>query len=495
VGLAALLWGGPLLGQRYAVSTLDTGAPVTEVSLVDMGGDRAADLVVTVAETTPEGVRRSVLVYVQSKGAFAARPTWRRTLDGDVTAILFADIEGDAACELLALDDRGLLAWRRQPDGQPAEAPERLVEVVNRFYRPADETVEHVERSRDIDGDGRDDLVLPTLEGYRIYWGRQGGALAEGPLFKAAQQTEYGWGWGNTWFTMIDRLPAFVLADVSGDGRPDAVLRDDERLTFFEQGAGGTFPAEGRRIELALPQAGADPKDAGDVVRSSTLLHADVDGDRRMDIVAASTEGQLSLFSSFTISVALYRNTAKGLPKEPGQVIRLKGATLGVQLADLSGDGRVDLVVPVIDTDLFANLVDRLKGKMKVTYNVFFFEKNRFSRNPTFTHTTWIPYDVVEGRTGIPQADFKGDFNGDGRIDMLYADRPDRLAMFVTERDDPWFGGPKFSIAGEPMAALAVGEPAATRAGDLNGDGRSDLVVRYRSASDKASHVVIMMSQ
>lgn len=66
-----------------------------------------------------------------------------------------------------------------------------------------------------------------------------------------------------------------------------------------------------------------------------------------------------------------------------------------------------------------------------------------------------------------------GDFNGDGYRDLLVQDRPGRLSVFLAAG---------YSYSGTPDAVIAAEPNCLFGAADVNGDGRSDIVMRWTPA-------------
>ncbi|MCP4640720.1 MAG: VCBS repeat-containing protein [bacterium] len=69
-----------------------------------------------------------------------------------------------------------------------------------------------------------------------------------------------------------------------------------------------------------------------------------------------------------------------------------------------------------------------------------------------------------------------GDFNGDGRRDALLQDRPGRLSLYLTTGE---------GIPARPSATLAIRDKWSFGVADIDGDARSDIVVRWADASGR----------
>jgi hypothetical protein len=175
---------------------------------------------------------------------------------------------------------------------------------------------------------------------------------------------------------------------------------------------------------------------------SSRLRIADVDGDGRLDLVGVG--GGVS-------KVVIWRQTPGGdltLLGEPAT-----GSSFGrdIEVGDVNGDGRADLVV-VVGMEPgrhVAVLLQRADG--------------------TFAPPSFLDTGSPWGATGLAL----GDFNGDGRIDIAATtggNSPTHLALFFQSAS---------GVPGPVTKVPTYDIPTAVRAADIDGDGRVDLVVSH----------------
>jgi hypothetical protein len=219
-----------------------------------------------------------------------------------------------------------------------------------------------------------------------------------------------------------------VVADVNGDGRPDLVTANAEDGTVSVRladptRAGFFLPA----ITLSTP--GRRPLD---------VAVGDLNGDGRMDIVVAASGAN---------SVLVFTQTATGSFNPPVSYA-VGGDPQAVTVADLDGNGLADVAVATT-----ANTVSVL---LQTSAGVF--------------------ASAVDYPTGVqPIAIKAADLNGDGKVDLLTANygaalSPDNQGLSVLLQTTPGtFAAPVHYTTGYRAAGLAVG--------DLNGDGKPDVAV------------------
>lgn len=275
----------------------------------------------------------------------------------------------------------------------------------------------------DLDGNGLPDILgmVSTSAGGAATQGYVSTRL-QGPAGSFLLPTRFGVGTG----------PAnLVVADVNGDGRPDLVVANasDQSVTvrLADPARPGFFlPA----ITLATP--GRTPLD---------VAVGDLNGDGKADIVVAASGAN---------NVLVFIQGSGGAFNAP-VAFPVGGDPQAVTVADLDGDGTLDIAVATT-----ANTVTVLR---------------QIVLSPTFA-----PQAAVDYPTGIQPVAIKAvDLNGDGKLDLITANygaalNPGNQGLSVLIQGAPGtFLPPVHYATGYRSSGLAVG--------DLNGDGKVDVVV------------------
>ncbi|MEU3339198.1 FG-GAP-like repeat-containing protein [Streptomyces sp. NPDC006668] len=218
------------------------------------------------------------------------------------------------------------------------------------------------------------------------------------------------------------------------DGTGDAVTLSSSGVISYRPGNGkGGFGA-------AMPASGWPS--------SVTLVpFGDLDGDRRNDVLVRFSSGELRVYRTMRGQAFLTSTPHTSLGTGWNQYNLLTSP------GDITGDGRPDLIVRKASTgELFlyrGTSTGKLSARVKIAGN-------------------WSGYKKIVG---------VGDFNGDGRGDLLAQDRSNTLWRY----DGDGFGGFK------PRVKLASGWGASYNAvmgvGDITGDGKSDIVSRDTSGN------------
>jgi hypothetical protein len=235
---------------------------------------------------------------------------------------LMADINGDGKQDIVAFGDAGV--WTALSTGTGGFAAPTFV-LDNLGYNQAWRVEKHVRLMADINGDGKQDIVAFGDAGVWTALSTGTGGFAA-PTFVLAE-----FGYNPGW--RVEAHPR-LMADVNGDGKQDIVgFANDGVYTALSTGTGG-FAAP----TLVVSEFGYNL--GGWRVEKHPRLMADVNGDGKQDIVAFGDAGVWTALSTGTGGFAaptfvladLGYNQAWRVEKHP----RL--------MADIDGDKREDIV-------------------------------------------------------------------------------------------------------------------------------------------------------
>ncbi|MBI3844874.1 MAG: VCBS repeat-containing protein [Planctomycetes bacterium] len=462
----------------FSVQPLHVAGTVKTIVPRDYNGDPLIDLLVSSVATDGPRPVRSLSIFFQSAIGFRRDPDVVLTAPDDAVAFVVGRFDGKGSSAIAWLLAGGpCIAFR---DGTRLEKPLPLApgaDVSSLFSFPDEEDLPFLDAVVDLDNDGRDDLLLPCISGtFALYQKADGTFERAGPFGPAPRRT---FDDDSLRFLSMDAsLPLCRAVDFDGDGRKDLLFADvpTRNLTAYLQGKDGRFPAA-PTFQRTLPfLSEAQPRD--DEIENVVATLVDIDRNGRIDLVVSRQRGTLSLFTSLQTQELIYFDGPGLFARVPSQVLNVKGVSITPRFEDFDGDGYADLLVSSVRTDVLATLQKAVFKELQITYFVFAYHPGdrKFSANPDYEKDLSIPVATVEKDESTPLAYFQGDFDGDGRRDLMAVNEKGGISIYrgVVKKTLFWETG--FGFEDEPMASFDV--PASNRfnLGDFNHDGRSDVV-------------------
>ena len=400
-----------------------TGAYPASVSAIDVNGDGKPDLIV--ANDGNSSV--SVLINTTQIGfvtsTFALQQTFAAGLaPSSVSAV---DVNGDGKPDLIVssipLNTISILINTTAPGAlTPSFGPQLTFATGQNPYYVA---------TADINGDGKPDLIVANGGDNSVSVLLNTTALGTVlPNFTSQQ----------SFATGMD--PYFVTAaDLNGDGKPDMVVvnKNDGTVSVFVDTAepGATTPS------FAAPQTfntGSFP---------TCVAISDINGDGKPDLIIADYNSQAVL--------VLLNTTTPGDTTLSFAAVQAFTAGLNpffVVVADVNGDGRPD----VIATNYSSN-----------TVSVMLNTTAPGAATPSFT--TQQTFATGNSPSSLAAADI----NNDGKPDIIATNLNDNSISVLLNTTPP--GASTSSFATQQIFATGNG-PLSVTAGDINGDGKPDLI-------------------
>jgi len=443
--------------------TLDPGFPVAAARLFDAEGDGASELVLVGTEgqvacwrAGADG-RLAPLGVAGGDAAGNGGGAETRLADPTRTLLAIADWSGDGRAELLVVSPAGTELWSWDAGRGFVPTGEKLSGRA-RFELRCD-VPRFADLARDVNGDGRLDLLIPTRSACELWWSApvedgEAPRLSRGAVLEVSVSHSREMDVENLSDVLAEQfdIPAVATCDVNGDGRQDLVVSQGRLRRFHLQRADGDYPkSPDVSVNLGYfrdtsPDPGLRP---GRVVSGSDdtqLRSRDLDGDSIPDYVVTHRRKVWVFLAS------------KDGPQftDPIQVLKVAEAITAFTIVALDDDGYPDLLLLKVEIPTYAEIVLGLLSDWKVTMRAVGYANlagRKFDTTPKWKrelslrlpsilelvrHTEEYVerFETLEEKFREP---VRGDWNGDGVGDVgLVTEKRDTLDLWRT----PPSGGP-----------------------------------------------------
>jgi hypothetical protein len=384
------------------------------------------------------------------------------------------------------------------------ETPIQLIQEQTIFH-----TVERyypnpvLQEGEDINNDGIDDFIIPTKEGYLVCWGPyQGGNPAKKQIIKQPPSQSIKTT-ADSFITITSSLPNISLMDLNGDKAKDIILGFNNKLSYyFQDKTNSSFPTEPSgefRLDFLSPP---DNKNGSNILLYSSQF-GDINADGVMDLIVASTSGDLSDISNLITRIFVFIanpqrrvvTSASGESKEytelypptPVRVINIKGICPLWRLTEINGDNYPDLFITSFKVTLGSNIKKAILRYIPIAYQIYLNRPGKlFSVSPDYERTINFPLTAVGKGAGYFSHIYLGyDFNNDNRTDLLTISGPEKkkgiLAVYAGRPKERLTRPDGVSFEKDEFLLYPVRIPDKVIVSDLNNDRKNDIILQYKS--------------
>jgi|TARA_Y100000031_G_scaffold156410_1_gene210839 hypothetical protein len=464
---------------------------------------------------TDENDIRRLQMYGLDGGA------WSTVLEAELSpTVLFVDVANIGGHDRLITYEDGRINWFN-----PASAADRvLLEIATNYTTTYPSEIPHLDITRDVNHDGRDDLVVPDVDGFWISTQRSDGSFS-GPLKPGPPEPfldEIAFGDTRSYGQMgitAQTNPSYQSrvheVDCNQDGRSDLLFWNEDHFEVHYQDALGSFDPVAETFTTEVPfdsegvySFGYGFSDASNFSlftglgpkNKRTVLHSfsDMNGDGVVDLVTQSLQGRslLRLRSRYEAYFGL--PTADGISFDPSVGMDLHpqgrakgGSPLGYSLGDwqdLDGDGQIEFMFGRVDTGVGGFFRAIVVNSIAIDLEYYRIENGIYPEQPNGSLRIKPDFDfVIGGRGPFFPTVLVGEVNGDHHADLLVGENWDELHVYLGVPGPDVFARRPQTVA----VALSANEQN-TRLVDLNQDDKQDVLIHHPSTTEPHRLMVLI---
>ena len=445
--------------KRQVITISSDPSWLTGIRLLDIDNDGLTDLLAVVP------LEHKLQVYRQQRSGFTTTPDQTIALPEQTAWIGSFDVDDHPGKELLFSTASGLV-YLRQNDGVFESSFRTLIEVQQVFL------TQYPRIMTDLACSGDDNMVLPVVLADRtvLYEKDKDNQWRPSRILELHIAQSHWLREHLDW--MAGPNPSFMInirTQFRTDDDPDRV--EEEK-------------AENPAIQKWIDEITVDEDRSTHGVRRQ-----DVNGDGRQDLVLWKS---LRNMNPKTTVLIFLRDRNDQLGERPTHVLRGSGVPIRVDekqgvspMWDLDGDGACELVLLALKsrTTSWSGIVNIvLSGGVDWIFTVHSGRDGDYSGSPDFQMdvTTRTPSDKsVEWMFHV-----SGDFNGDGRKDILLERSLDQFDVYFSDAKTGYFQK-------QPPMSFKAPVDAWVNIADFNSDGISDLQVIER----RVTRITVFLSQ
>lgn len=455
---------------------LDVTGTVLDYRQGDFNGDKLTDLALLVTE--PSG-RQMIGVFLQREaGRFSPNAITTMELPRTAGMIQCFDVNGDNKAEILTVDHDGLQEYSY--NGKAIIPSNKLTLTEPTIFSGGTGGI-ILSQAFIQTLSGQVIAFLPVDNGFSLWTYKSGKCSAAGQInfphvvYREVRPIKL-LGAAHGGLTTI--LPDIVIGDANGDKRDDIYLVWPDRLAIFEQSPSGQIGSEAA-VALHFQEM------SDEAFCQSQLI--DFDLDKRLDLIGYRSIGGIS-GASTEISL-INADSFRSGNKDPGGHITLTDACGNVIIGNLDGSGGMELAVPTIELGVMS-MVKVLLSK-RVDFHLLIYPLDslgRPSKDPTIRRKVSCQLDFAKAdpTSGI-RLNWTGDYDGDSRPDLAFADGTGQLLFFR--------GIPNEYVESKASLILDAPNIDQIRATQLNNDGRSDLILIHRPVNGLTRVTLLVTSR
>ncbi len=309
---------------------------------------------------------------------------------------------------------------------------------------PVFQVVPRLDVFSDLNGDGLDDFLIPTFDGYSVAVQFQNGKFTQPITLRSAPLMDMSYN-SHPWY----QAKNLFKSDFTGDGRVDLAFWQPGEFQVYSQLEDGSFS----QAPVSLPSDVVLDYDSVDGMslrfsnedqsnKTVKVIHslADYTGDGTVDLMAmeVKSEGVFNKTTTFALHGGEIKSGFVQFSQDPMTEVQSNGIQYEMFARDLDADGDLDLMVSSVQLGVAKIIGALLTSSLKIDLGFYPMEQGEYSAKPATTRNITASFSLTSGEYWLPAVQII-DQNTDGLLDLLIQDSDIAMSVFLGEASDRLF--------------------------------------------------------
>lgn len=471
----------------FSAQSIIVDGKILSVMPADLDDKGSAEIVVLSKTGIYPNEKRWISVYrTETSKQYSEATPQRWEVDSAATMFEVGDIAPSPGKEIFYLTAVGISYYSQGKDGIFSTTSHTLLSYPTITVSAEAGSLPRTHLLEDWKGNNRKMLLLPQFKALAFFsrdndgkWRKTDIVTITPRTFLFSDNEDDGGAFRDFSIHAEFRLPRIFVGDFNADRLQDLLLTEQESLTVHLQQTDGHFSPEPSFTNIFPVRPSG--KDA-ETNLSFLTTPVDLNSDKFVDVILTLTKGT-GKFLEQEIIIYIFlnqKNFESPFSPKPDQIITVAGVTPGVNIVDVNGDDRTDLLFSKIQLGFWKIVKNLISKRVDLDTSIYLMNSdNRYTEHPDFLLKTDYKIDLthrISFRGTWPT--LKCDFNGDGLIDLLIA-RDGKLEIFLNTLNEDLFSNPftQSGIVTSPFMHIS----------DMNKDGLNDLLFYQKKRNGEIS--------
>ncbi len=404
--------------------------------------------------------------------------------------LLFYDLnqQPGQADQLLWLSNQGVLSYNVDSNALSLLHPTRSI-----FLQPEANFLAPMDFSLDLNGDGREDLVIQDFHEVHLFLaGAEGQWQAQHLPVQARMQLNEG--------RPVYALNPLYSTRMNADDQLDLVTFGAEGLRYYAQNSAGQFASEpviqtlpfqiSQREWWETRNADGQQPDLSDLSHRKLVRATDLNGDQSLDLIVKHTtsSGVFKQRNDYEVFLGVRDSAGLSFPVTANSALRSDSTQFDIVIHDFNQDQRLDIYIPSLDIGVGQIISALVSGEVDMDYDFYTMgDDGAYPIEANLNKEVKMTFDLSSGRSDSPLM-LVSDFNGDGLSDLLVNRGDKQLRLHLGERSERLF-----SRRSQTQTLSLPSDGSLVQAVELNNDGKTDVLFRYSRTDEPAQQQMLML--